>query len=214
MMALGSFVASVLFVAVGMLAWGSATAYLAHPARALAATYVLVLTVIAVRSGVNFSAGKREDARNRWVFLPFVVGSVAYAWLPPYMDRHDLWTIDGDTARWLGFAVLVLGGVLRVWPMFVLGRRFSGLVAIQEGHELVTDGPYRLVRNPSYLGMLLAFAGWALLFRSSVGLAMLPPAVWITLARIEAEEALLGAEFGTAYAAYCRRSWRLVPWVY
>jgi protein-S-isoprenylcysteine O-methyltransferase Ste14 len=214
MMALGSLVASALFVAIGMLAWDSATAYLAHPARALAAAYVLVLTVVAVRSGVNFSAGKREDTRNRWVFLPFVAGSVAYAWLPPYMDCHDLWTIDGDATRWLGFAVLVAGGVLRVWPMFVLGRRFSGLVAIQEGHELVTDGPYRLVRNPSYLGMLLAFAGWALVFRSSVGLVMLVPAVWITLARIAAEETLLRTEFGAAYGAYCRRSWRLVPRVY
>jgi protein-S-isoprenylcysteine O-methyltransferase Ste14 len=213
-MALGSLVASAVFVAIGMLAWGSASAYLAHPARALAAAYVLALTVVAVRSGVNLSAGKREDASNRWVFVPFVVGSVAYAWLPPYMDCHDLWTIDGDAARWLGVAVLVAGGVLRVWPMFVLGRRFSGLVAIQEGHELVTDGLYRLVRNPSYLGMLLAFAGWALVFRSSVGLAMLLPAVWFTLARIEAEEVLLGAEFGAAYVAYRRRSWRLVPWVY
>jgi len=42
---------------------------------------------------------------------------------------------------------------LRLWPVFILGRRFSGLVAIQPGHTLVTNGIYGVVRNPSYLGM-------------------------------------------------------------
>ena len=85
------------------------------------------------------------------------------------MDRRDVSTIDGTAVRWLGVATLVVGCVLRVWPMFVLGRRFSGLVALQPDHELVTDGPYRWVRHPSYLGGMLGMLGWALVFRSSVG---------------------------------------------
>ena len=47
------------------------------------------------------------------------------------------------------------GGALRIWPVFVLGRRFSGLVAIQPGHTLVTTGIYSVIRNPSYLGLLI-----------------------------------------------------------
>ncbi len=54
---------------------------------------------------------------------------------------------------------VVLLSVLRIWPIFVLGRRFSGLVAIQPGHELVTDGVYRIIRHPSYLGMLILMFG-------------------------------------------------------
>jgi protein-S-isoprenylcysteine O-methyltransferase Ste14 len=94
------------------------------------------------------------------------------AWLMPFLDRRDLWTLDGDTVRWLGVAILVAGGVLRIWPMFVLGRRFSGLVAIQSDHALMTEGPYRHIRHPSFLGMLLGLLGWALVFRSSVGLVI------------------------------------------
>jgi protein-S-isoprenylcysteine O-methyltransferase Ste14 len=98
--------------------------------------------------------------------------------------------------------------------MFVLGRRFSGLVAIQPGHELVTDGPYRYVRHPSYLGMMLGLVGWALVFRSATGLAASALALLVLAVRIGDEEALLASQFGEPYEAYRRRSWRLVPGLY
>jgi len=112
----------------------------------------VVISVAAMFTSGNISSGRREDTRNRWVLLPFLVLGFVLAWLPAYTDRHDLWTIDGDAVRYLGLALFVLGSVLRVGAVFVLGRRFSGLVAIQEGHELVTGGLYRVIRHPSYLG--------------------------------------------------------------
>src|SRR5256885_12730234 len=84
----------------------------------------------------------------------------------------------------------------------------------QPGHELVTHGPYRYVRHPSYLGMMLGFVGWALVFRSSVGLVSAVLGLRLLFERIESEEALLASHFGDAYADYRRRSWRLVPWLY
>jgi protein-S-isoprenylcysteine O-methyltransferase Ste14 len=201
------------FLGLAALAWGELGGFLAHPARAAAVVYLVALTAVAVFSGVNFGHGRRESVEADWLFVPFVVGSLALACLPPFMDRRGLWTVDGDGARWLGLALLVIGGALRVWPMFVLGRRFSAFVAIQEGHELVTDGIYRHLRHPSYLGMLVGFAGWALLFRSSVGLLLFAIALPMTHLRIVAEERLLASEFPT-YAAYRRRTWRLVPGVY
>jgi protein-S-isoprenylcysteine O-methyltransferase Ste14 len=96
----------------------------------------------------------------------------------------------------------------------VLGRRFSGLVAIQPGHTLVTTGIYSLVRNPSYVGLLLSSFAWGLAFRSIVGLVlaalMIPPLI----ARIHAEERLLASQFGAEYEAYRRKTWRLIPGLY
>ena len=82
---------------------------------------ILALTVIALLSPINFSSGQQEDVANRRIFVPTVVGVVILAWLMPYMDRHDVWTIDGDVTRYLGVATLVIGSILRVWPMFVSG---------------------------------------------------------------------------------------------
>jgi protein-S-isoprenylcysteine O-methyltransferase Ste14 len=104
--------------------------------------------------------------------------------------------------------------VLRIAPVFALGERFSGLAAIQPGHQLVTTGLYRVIRNPSYLGMLANALGWGLAFRSSVGVALAALLIPPLIARIRAEEALLGERFGAEYAAYCARTWRLIPGLY
>ena len=96
----------------------------------------------------------------------------------------------------------------------MLGRRFSGLVAIQPGHTLVTDGIYRTIRNPSYLGLLVLSLGWALAFRSLAGVLLVALMIPPLIARIRSEEALLRAQFGEEYAAYCARTWRLFPGLY
>ena len=110
--------------------------------------------------------------------------------------------------------LFALGGALRLWPVYVLGDRFSGLVAIQPGHTLVTTGIYSRIRNPSYLGLLVSSLGWSLAFRSGIGVlmtaALLPPLI----ARMHAEERLLASEFGAEYDAYRARTWRLLPWIY
>ena len=106
------------------------------------------------------------------------------------------------------------GGLLRLIPVYVLGRRFSGLVAIQEGHKLETRGIYGLVRNPSYLGLLLSSTGWVLAFRSVVGIILTATLLVPLVARIRAEERLLREYFGPEYEAYCARTWRLLPGIY
>ena len=201
-------------IGLAALGWGGLDALLAHPARATLVVLIVMFTIVALASPINLGSGEREDTRSRWLFVPVAAGVLILAWVMPWMDRRDLWTIDGDVTRHSGLAMLGVGGVLRIWPMFVLGRRFSGLVAIQPGHALVTSGPYRYVRHPSYLGMMLAFLGWALVFRSSVGVAACLLGLPLLHERIESEEALLTSQFGDAYLEYRRRTWRLVPGLY
>jgi protein-S-isoprenylcysteine O-methyltransferase Ste14 len=104
--------------------------------------------------------------------------------------------------------------MLRIWPVYVLGNRFSGLVAIQPGHTLVTSGVYGVIRNPSYLGLLLNSLGWALAFRSWIGVILTTATLVPLIARIDAEERLLRSQFGEKYAAYCARTSRLIPGLY
>jgi len=193
---------------------GGLAAFFSVPARAALAAATFVLAVVSVFAGGNISPGQREDRGNRWVLAAFTVIGLCLGFLPAYAERNEVWVIDGDAVRWVGVGLFALGGALRLWPVFVLGERFSGLVAIQPGHTLVTRGVYGVIRNPSYLGLLVNSLGWSLAFRSGVGLVltalMLPPLV----ARMGSEERLLQAEFGDAYAAYRARTWRLIPGIY
>jgi protein-S-isoprenylcysteine O-methyltransferase Ste14 len=206
--------ASVLWLALAVLGWGGPSAFLAHPARVTLLAVTILLTLASSLTQGNLSSGEQEDRGNRWVLGIFVVIGALDGWLPAYCDRLGLLTIGGDVVRWAGVALFALGGVLRVVPVFVLGRRFSGLVAIQKDHALVTDGLYRVIRNPSYLGLMVMLAGWALAFRSLCGLALAALFVPPLIARIHSEEALLANHFGAAYEAYRARTWRLIPYVY
>jgi protein-S-isoprenylcysteine O-methyltransferase Ste14 len=187
----------------------------AWPARVGAFVVSLLLSVAVVFSGFGgMNPGKKEDRRNRWIFAPFAVLFLGLALLPPYLDGLNRWTADEVVTPYVGLALLTLGGVLRIAAVFVLGRRFTGLVAIQEGHRLETGGLYRLIRHPSYAGMLLYVAGYVLVFRCWLGLLLVAGLLAVLVARMNAEERLLESEFGEEYAAYRRRTWRLVPWVY
>jgi len=194
--------------------WGSFAAFFSHPALIALVIVGFVLTGVALFSGGNLSPGEREDRGNRWVLAAFGVIGLLLAYLPAYTDRTDVWTLDGDAIRWLGVVLFAAGGALRIWPVFVLGRRFSGLVAIQPGHTLVTRGIYSVIRHPSYLGLLVNALGWALAFRSGVGVLLTAFTIPPLIARIRAEERLLSAQFGDAYDAYRSRTSRLLPGIY
>jgi protein-S-isoprenylcysteine O-methyltransferase Ste14 len=207
-------VGTLAYLGLAIIGWGGIAPFFAHPARIALAIVIVALAVAALFSGGNLSPGEREDRGNRWVLVPLALLGLLGAYLPAYTERHDFWVIDGDAVRWLGVALSVVGGALRLWPVFVLGHRFSGLVAIQPGHTLVTGGIYRFIRHPSYLGLLIASLGWGLVFRSSVGVLIALLTIPPILARIRAEETLLRAHFGDAYESYRARTARLVPGLY
>jgi protein-S-isoprenylcysteine O-methyltransferase Ste14 len=205
---------TVAYVGLAVLGWGGLAAFFSHPARIALTIAVFVMSGAALFSGGNLSPGEREDRSNRWVVVAFAVIGLLAAYLPAYTDRKEIWTFDGDTLRWLGVALFVAGGALRLWPVFVLGHRFSGLVAIQPGHTLVTTGIYGVIRHPSYLGLLVNALGWALVFRSGVGVLLTALLIPPLVVRIRAEEALLRTQFGAEYDAYRARTSRLIPGLY
>jgi len=207
-------VGTALYFGLAVLGWGGLAAFFSHPARVALAVSVLVLAGASLFTDGNLSPGVREDRGNRWVIVAFALIGLLDTYLPAYADRTDVWTIDGDTVRWLGVVLFAAGGALRLWPVFVLGRRFSGLVAIQAGHELVTRGVYGVIRHPSYLGLLVNSLGWGLAFRSVVGILLTALLIPPLLVRIRAEERLLRSQFGGDYDAYCARTARLIPGLY
>jgi protein-S-isoprenylcysteine O-methyltransferase Ste14 len=202
------------YLGLAILGRGGFAAFFSHKALTALAVALFALAVTAVFAGGNLSSGVREDRSNRWVIWAFALIGLLSAYVPAYTDRIGFWTFGGDGIRWAGVFLFAAGGALRLWPVFVLGHRFSGLVAIQPGHKLVVTGVYRVIRHPSYLGLLVCSFGWGLAFRSGVGVLlaalMIPPLI----ARIRAEEKLLREHFGAEYEAYRARTSRLIPGIY
>jgi len=213
-MAVATIVATAAYLGLAVIGEGGLGPYLSRPPLVALALVTVALAGVALFTRGNLSAGEREDRGNRWVLGAFSLIGLMLAYAPALSDQLDLFIVGGEGTRWVGVLLCIVGGARRIAPVFALGKSFSGLVAIQPGHQLVTDGLYRHIRNPSYLGLLIGALGWSLAFRSIIGILLTALLVVPLVARMKAEEALLGEQFGAAYAAYRARTWRLLPGVY
>jgi protein-S-isoprenylcysteine O-methyltransferase Ste14 len=113
-----------------------------------------------------------------------------------------------------GVAIELTGLFVAIWARRHLGRNWSGEITIKVEHELIRSGPYKRLRHPIYTGILIMYAGTAVVtgtWLALVGLLMAVLAYW---RKIRLEEANLRVAFGPAYNAYCRESWALAPWLF
>jgi len=145
------------------------------------------------------------------IFLLGYVAAVAPVLEWAYFKNDQGWT------PWTTVGLLLIVGGLwfRIWSLKVLGRYFTGKVQQVQGHQLVTRGPYKVIRHPSYLGSMVAISGCAVLVEAWVGCAV---ATWCMAVayrlRINTEENLLLSVFGDDYRAYQKHSWRMLPGIW
>ena len=135
------------------------------------------------------------------VWVPFLVAYLQP--VPVDLDR---------TVQYAGLAVCVVSAAFAAWAMWSLGRSYGIRMDIFAGHRLVTAGPYALVRHPMYLGIVLFHIGASLALESTLLLAAtLLYVVPLTAIRVVAEDKVLAAAFGEAFAAYRRSVPTLLP---
>jgi protein-S-isoprenylcysteine O-methyltransferase Ste14 len=180
----------------------------------LLVVFVVLEQRIRLRSALN-REGARRDAGSLFVIVGFVGAGIAGAFvlasgLPGAGISGGRWILYG-----CGLALIVAGIVVRQWAVVLLGSSFTVDVRVHEGQPVVDRGPYRVVRHPSYSGMLLTFAGIGLALGNwvSIACALLVPLVGIVL-RIRVEERVLLAELGEPYRAYAEGRARLIPYLW
>jgi hypothetical protein len=117
---------SIAYMALAILGWGGVVAFFSHAALVALTAAFFVLVGVTFFAGGNISPGEREGRSNRWVLVVFGVIRLLDGFLPALTDPKGIWTLDGDALRWLGVLLFTAGGALRLWPVFVLGPRFSG----------------------------------------------------------------------------------------
>jgi len=118
-----------------------------------------------------------------------------------------------SSSAWTGVFLCVSGLLFAIWARVILGRNWSGVVTLKEGHELIERGPYRFVRHPIYTGILAMIAGTAIAigyFGGFLGLWLVFVSFWLKLKR---EEDLMLKHFPDKYAAYQHRVKRIIPFL-
>lgn len=115
----------------------------------------------------------------------------------------------------LGIVLMWAGMLFRLWSIQTLGSFFSTRLMIQDQHELITTGPYKYLRNPSYTAALVTFIGLGFGLGNWLSLGVMLLAGLITYVwRIRVEERMLVEAFGQTYQDYKKRSWALIPFVW
>jgi protein-S-isoprenylcysteine O-methyltransferase Ste14 len=183
------------------------------PRREVSLTFTVLNTVL-LYSGFVLVLASRVDVGP--LALRFTSGAeladvLTIAWLVgPLALRFTSGAAYIDIA---GTALAVAGVAFAIWSRRVLGLNWSGAVRITEGQHLVRAGPYAVVRNPIYSGMVLAVFGTALVagtISALLGLALVVASLWH---KGRMEERFLLAEFGEEYAAYQRDVKFLIPFI-
>jgi protein-S-isoprenylcysteine O-methyltransferase Ste14 len=158
---------------------------------------------------------RQESTPSRLTRLALIVGAAVLLWLPrvPLLLLNQRFLPHGAWCFWSGAAVTAGGLLFAVWARHHLGENWSQAVTVKEDHELITTGPYAVVRHPIYTGLLLAFFGCAVArgeWRGLLAVALVFGALWH---KLRLEEKWMRAQFGERYEAYSRRVAALVPFV-
>jgi protein-S-isoprenylcysteine O-methyltransferase Ste14 len=123
--------------------------------------------------------------------------------------------LEGPAPFLLGMAVGWLGLGLRWWSFATLGTYFTTVVKTSTDQVIVNRGPYRLVRHPSYTGLLAAFLGGGLMLGNWIGVCASSLLVLLSLLyRIRREEHAMVRAFGEAYLTFAHGRARLVPFIW
>ncbi|HXR53613.1 MAG TPA: isoprenylcysteine carboxylmethyltransferase family protein [Acidimicrobiales bacterium] len=184
---------------------------------------VLFWSAVIVRFAVEAANATREptgeavvaDRDSRRVLgRTFLIAGIAGFWLAFRLPKLAMpgpgraYIVVGVVVMWLGFA-------LRQWAVRTLGRFFTFELSVQTDQRVVENGPYRVVRHPSYSGLLLSWLGTAIALGNWLSLALLTiPYAIALIHRIRVEEGLLRQGLGPDYERYAASRKRLVPGVW
>ncbi len=130
----------------------------------------------------------------------------------PWLYR-ELWP-QGLWPFWIGAAFTVGGLLFAVWARLHLGSNWSRSVTIKQDHELITTGPYALVRHPIYTGILVGFFGTAIALSQVRGVIVVVLVFLVLWAKLRMEEEWMRSQFGETYAAYAHQTAALVPYIF
>jgi protein-S-isoprenylcysteine O-methyltransferase Ste14 len=174
----------------------------------------IVWAALEIRQSLNRRTGARIEDRGSLGVIRLI--SIVAALAAALVARAGVAVYPVTTAVLAVALALVWAGILlRQWCFRTLGRYFTFTVMTSPDQRVVTTGPYRVLRHPSYAAILLILTGIGLTYGSWLSLACLVviPAIGFWF-RIRVEEAALSRALGAAYLDYAKGRKRIIPFVW
>jgi protein-S-isoprenylcysteine O-methyltransferase Ste14 len=188
--------------------------------------YIILLILIpAIWIAFEISLVIRDNARGKgkttsdkgtryFNFIAITVGILAAALLS---NIQKFIFPGGKTPAvfFIGIGIMLVGMALRYWAVLTLGAFFRTTIETEQDQKVVSSGPYRLIRHPSYCGWLLVCLGYGIAVQNWLSLlaAFLLPLIAL-LYRIQVEERVLASSLGIAYVEYQKNTKKLIPWIW
>ena len=114
-----------------------------------------------------------------------------------------------------GIFIQIVGLVVRVWSLQTLGRFYTGQLTITTNHRTITSGPYRYIRHPGYLSVLIQSIGFGLATGNLVCMGIIILLYFCVYTyRIHMEEKMLIDHFGEEYRMYSKRTSHVIPFIW
>ena len=182
---------------------------------------ILVISLTIILSGVYVNFQRKSDNSEKLkiatdnTLLIFRV-AVPLSLILSILVYFSPWgSIGFNFSIYAGYGLVAIGLLVRWYSIYSLGRSFQVNVTIMKDQRLITNGIYKLVRHPSYTGLLLYYLGLGLIMHNYISiLILLIGPTYAVAARISKEEQFLEGHFGEEYTAYRNSSSRLFPFIY
>jgi len=163
----------------------------------------------------EYSGGKEDRGSTKLLGIVFLL-SLLVLLLSPVLNYFNLGRMtQGTFINWLGISLIILGISVRVWANRTLGEFYTRTLLVMSEQSVVDRGPYKLIRHPGYLGVILMLVGASLSAANWITIVCITPAVLVAYSyRISSEEIMLISALGQQYKDYVGRTWKLIPFLY
>ena len=177
---------------------------------------VICSVLFATQPRLSIKESKKHRGTDRhtvWIIIAVtaigqITSVIEWAYFSPTHKRNNIWIVAGAI-------LLIAGTAFRLYAIHILGKLFTSTVQIKKEHQIVTAGPYKFLRHPSYTGAYAAMLGSAIFLHSISGILIFGAGMFFVYhLRIKAEERSLIAQFKKEYLEYCKHTYRMIPFIW
>jgi len=172
--------------------------------------------VSGAKKGFRDKVGASKEKPNTYLQkLPVILSTITLIGL--IFGVFQIGTLEYITEynliRYIGLAVYLIFSWLQIWAFKTLGENYSQDILIKKNHQLVTKGPFRIIRHPQYMSQILLDLGGAAATLSYIVAPIAIIQILFILLRASVEDKLMAKHFGNEFSSYKKKSGFVLPFI-